>query len=122
MSRDRETYLKFKPMADDLRKAESWCESDGVLNRNKTMQNLYKMGYRKQEWISVDERLPDKEGPYLVLIVDYLEEERMEVMELFKWANCFDWSAHMSSRWKDSNTITHWMPLPEAPKMRGGAE
>lgn len=48
MSRDRETYLKFKPMADDLRKAESWCESDGVLNRNKTMQNLYKMGYCKQ--------------------------------------------------------------------------
>ena len=48
MSRDRETYLKFKPMADDLRQAESWCKSDGVLNRNKTMQNLYEMGYRKQ--------------------------------------------------------------------------
>ena len=48
MSKERETYLKFKSMADDLRQAESWCESDGVLNRNKTMQNLYKMGYRKQ--------------------------------------------------------------------------
>ena len=53
MKRDRETYLKFKPMADDLRQAESWCDLDGVLNRMKTMQNLYKMGYRKQkrgEW------------------------------------------------------------------------
>lgn len=55
MRRDKQTYLKFKPMADDLRKAESWCKSDGVLDRNKTMQNLYNMGYRKQsegEWIA----------------------------------------------------------------------
>jgi hypothetical protein len=35
-------------MADDLRKAESWCELDGVLNRYETVKNLYKMGYRKQ--------------------------------------------------------------------------
>ena len=83
---------------------------------------LYTAGYRKQAWISVEDRLPDREGAYLVLIVDYLGEERMEVMELFKWANCFDWSAHMSSRWEDRNTITHWMPLPEAPNMKGGAE
>ena len=46
--KDREMYLKvFKPMADDLRQAESWCDLDGVLNRTKTMENLYKMGYRK---------------------------------------------------------------------------
>ena len=69
----------------------------------------------KSEWISVEDRLPEEEGAYLVLIVDYLGEERMEVVELFKWANCFDWSSHMSSRWKDSNTITHWMPLPAPP-------
>lgn len=49
MKKDRETYLKFKPMADDLRQAESWCDLDGVLNRTETMQNLYKMGYRKQK-------------------------------------------------------------------------
>ena len=51
----KETYREIvKPMADDLRKAESWCELDGVLNRSETMYNLYKMGYRKQsegEWI-----------------------------------------------------------------------
>ena len=49
MSRDKQTYLKFKPFADDLRKAEVWCELDCVLNRNKTVQNLYKMGYRKSQ-------------------------------------------------------------------------
>lgn len=54
VSKQRQEYLKFKPFADDLRKAESWCELDGVLNRYQTVKNLSKMGYRKQsegEWI-----------------------------------------------------------------------
>ena len=56
----RETYLKIKPMADDLRKAEVWCESDGVLTRSETMYNLYKMGYRKQSENTIE--LPCKVG------------------------------------------------------------
>ena len=48
VSKERQEYLKFKPFADDLRKAESWCELDGVLNRYQTVKNLSKMGYRKQ--------------------------------------------------------------------------
>jgi hypothetical protein len=46
-SKRRKDYLKFKPFADDLRQAESWCELDGVLNRYQTVKNLSKMGYRK---------------------------------------------------------------------------
>ena len=52
-SKQKQEYLKFKPFADDLRQAESWCELDGVLNRYQTVKNLSKMGYRKQsegEW------------------------------------------------------------------------
>ena len=45
--KERQQYLKFRGMANDLRKAEHWDKLDGVLNRNKTVQNLYKMGYRK---------------------------------------------------------------------------
>lgn len=48
VSKERQEYLKLKPFADDLRKAESWCELDGVLNRYQTVKNLSKMGYRKQ--------------------------------------------------------------------------
>ena len=47
VSKSRQEYLKFRPFADDLRKAESWCELDGVLNRYQTVKNLSKMGYRK---------------------------------------------------------------------------
>ena len=72
---ERQTYLKFKPMADDLRLAESWCETDGVLNRNKTMQNLYKMGYRKQsegEWI----KKYDKAPRYVCTVCNHLYNNR----------------------------------------------
>ena len=38
----------IKVMANDLRQAEVWDDSDGVLCRAKTAKNLYKMGWRKQ--------------------------------------------------------------------------
>lgn len=66
-------------------------------------------------WISVKDRLPNKEGDYLVCITDYLGKTRIEVEMLVEWANCFNWLGYMSTHWKDCNTITHWMPLPEPP-------
>ncbi len=54
VSKGRQEYLKFKPFADDLRKAESWCELDGVLNRYQTVKNLSKMGYRKSSEVALE--------------------------------------------------------------------
>ena len=67
-------------------------------------------------WIDVNERLPDKEGDYLVYIVSCFSEPRMETMYLAKYANGFNWAAHVIGYWVAENTITHWMPLPEPPK------
>lgn len=66
--------------------------------------------YRKQsEWISVEERLPNKADWYLV----YAENQRPFVA-YFK-GKTFPLNNHY-------HKITHWMPLPEPPKMKGGAE
>ncbi len=65
--KEKALYLKFKPMADDLRLAESWCEQDGVLNRNRTAQNLYEMGYRRQSGNLME--LPCKIGDNVYCIV-----------------------------------------------------
>lgn len=68
-------------------------------------------GYRKQEWISVDERLPDKEGTYLT----YTDKGNVD-LDIF----CI-YPSHGTKFWSSERRgkVTHWMPLPEAPKMKG---
>lgn len=72
-----------------------------------TLCRLYdaKANYRKQEWISVDERLPDKEGVYLV----YTYKGYMKISKYSGWG--IDDEASF-----DDFFVTHWMPLPEPPK------
>lgn len=88
----------------------------------KFTEALYNAGYRKQsEWISVEERWPETDGYYLVwnkvqrkieirffhrLSPYYPVETYPEIRAYF--GNC---SNHKS--------ITHWMPLPEPPEMKG---
>ena len=125
MAKGRQEYLKFKPFADDLRKAESWCELDGVLNRYQTVKNLSKMGYRKQEWISVDERLLDDIDDYIVVVKMKYEWETEWEYDTDVAAFVFE-NGYIDNHWDTFNDwyegqechVTHWMPLPEAPKMR----
>ena len=87
-------------------------------------------GYRKQGepiscghekgggWISVDERLPEENGRCLVCVaIRHLvfEDLTMVVIMGYNKINGFDVVS-------GEETVTHWMPLPEAPKMKGGAE
>ena len=64
----------------------------------------------KSEWISVDERLPEKRTHVIV------HDEDGTVGEAF-YLNCdlFEWVANEKMAF-----VTHWMPLPEPPKMKGG--
>ena len=78
---------------------------------SKTAEKLIIMGYRKQsEWISVEERLPEREGNYLVYTIRGAVKINGYYTLLQGVAPSFDYY------------VTHWMPLPEAPKMKGGAE
>ena len=74
----------------------------------KLAEHLYEKGYRKQsEWISVEERLP------------HWSDGKVLVFTQYGFSIC---ERTVNGRWKGqhANWITHWMPLPEAPK--GGAE
>lgn len=71
---------------------------------------MLEKGYRKQEWISVDERLPDEQGHFLIV-------DKEGQMNTAFYTPRFGWCSHFRIK-----NITHWMPLPEAPKMKGGAE
>lgn len=68
-------------------------------------EELYNAGYRKQEWISVEDRLPEDNGRYLIFDASNIG---------ISWYKKKD--EYYSYIWR--NNFTHWMPLPEAPKMR----
>ena len=95
-------------------------------------EKLYKQGIRKQnQWISVEDRLPEDTIP-----TDY-KYKTIKVLVAIKEKNgvtirtqkrFLDYTYRDDERtafwtWRFSaGNVTHWMPLPEAPKMKGGAE
>lgn len=123
MSREKQ----IAKMAQVIRK-EMWaddescrkdCEGCDCFEYRKA-EILYNAGYRKQsenvtdindgrksEWISVDERLPTWEDGKVLAFTKY----GFSVCE-----------RTVNSRWRGEHAcwVTHWMPLPEAPKMKGG--
>lgn len=75
---------------------------------------LYAVGYRKQsEWISVDDRLPEEDTRVLV----YLNIQKTDA-NIYTF---FDTDRILDGKWvRWRGYISHWMPLPEPPKMKGG--
>lgn len=62
------------------------------------------------EWISVEERLPEREGKYLT----YTTRRTVEISSFYPF--------YLNDKPQFDYWITHWMPLPETPKMKGGVE
>lgn len=89
----------------------------------------------KSEWISAEERLPDLESTLIkwgdlgykqksirVLCVCKQKSGKVLVKEGYYevWTD-----SPTDPYWKipgSIDSVTHWMPLPEAPKMKGGEE
>lgn len=83
-------------------------------------ERLYNTGYRKQnEWISVDERLPNESGYFLVYIP---RESAGFRVNAYYYCENETWENGNGRASSEYYGITHWMHLPEPPKMKGGAE
>ena len=98
----------------ELEKAPKWdghTPSEAI----QRIGNIPVAGYRKQEWISVDERLP--EDQQRVLTIDTEGEMQVCFYET-EWEGIFQQCHGLVKIYN----ITHWMPLPEHPPMKGGAE
>lgn len=72
-------------------------------------KDLYWRGYRKQEWVSVEDKLPKE----FVSVLGHMESEEPfpTVRECYMVGRVFFFPAL-----KDTRKITHWMPMPEFPK------
>ena len=114
MSREKQ----IEKMARDVMHSIVW-DSDGYAEVDclATAQNLRCIGYRTQEWISVDERLPDVLQEVLV----YRGNHIGNLINAYTYVGGDMWEDEygFGCRREDEG-ITHWMPLPEAPKMKGG--
>ena len=103
----------IEEMANDLIECHTeFVDGNGDIytNYDETAEKMVAKGYRKQGWISVEERLPKQWESVLVCCGD-----EDEIGTDFIASNG-RWYEHIH------DTVTHWMPLPEPPKMKGGAE
>ena len=93
-------------------------------NERNYAEEIYNAGYRKQsEWISVEERLPDKkEYDWVLVNVLLTSENYYGVPQIAELRNGKWWGYDDFPLSEVGCKVTHWMPLPEAPKMKGGEE
>ena len=73
------------------------------------------------KWISVEDRLPETEGDYLVW---NREQRRIEKRFFYRLPPNYPVESYPEIReyfgnYRDYKRITHWMLLPEPPKMKG---
>lgn len=88
-------------------------------------KDLYDAGYRKQTegaWISVDEKLPESQQ----MVLGYTPCDGYVFVGFYQKVDSPYWKSYwniitaMRSTRKITKKVTHWMPLPEPPKMKGG--
>ena len=72
-------------------------------------EHLYNAGYRKQEWISVEDRVPEEFVSVLGFMTD--AGDFPPVRECYLVGKVFFFPSL-----KDIHRVSHWMELPEPPK------
>lgn len=99
-----------------------WCLEDRITVELEQVENLIEEAPTVEErprgeWISVEDRLPD---PFVTVLVHMPQEDPLPTVHAGYISKDGEWVGGMFNRDKDE--VTHWMPLPEAPDMRGEGE
>ena len=76
------------------------------------------------EWIDVSERLPKKNERVFVVCINRNNKMQRHVSICDFWGDGHEYlgNIYYKPKWSGHKEVTHWMPLPELPKMDGGAE
>lgn len=118
-----ETVHKIAKDMDALSDCESYnscseCELRDECFVYYLAQKLYWRGYKKQKWISVEDRFPEPDKECLIVVL----YNGKRVVIIGEWLSCED-IEDPSDRWYSYEfaaelgwKVTHWMPLPELPK------
>ena len=90
----------------------AYCKPNGESLRNEARNNLETYIAEleaERRWIPVSERLPERDGFYLVL------ENVNQVAGYYHWCKVFGWNTDGGRT--NIQSVTHWMPLPEPPEV-----
>ena len=133
MSEEKQIEEMAKDICGVKQSCNDVCHPINSCRALKYAERFYNPGYRKQEWISVDERLPEIEDgartwgelkirkSVRVLCACVQKSGKTFVKEGY----CEVWGASQRAYWKIPGSIdkvTHWMPLPEPPETQGETE
>ena len=81
-----------------------------IVSEYKAIQKLVESAQPK--WISVEERLPEKDGTYIV----FIHAQGVNLVDADQYTIGNGWY-----EWGNHSGITHWMPLPQAPEVEKDA-
>ena len=88
---------------------ECWHD-DGENNVHRVIDDCIDIVKQHSEWISVDERLPNEDGEYLVYVdATKFKGGKFIDMEFFKT------SINEFCYFMGEAEVTHWQPLPQPP-------
>ncbi len=93
------------------------CNPISACDALRYAERAVEAGYSKQsEWVSVEEALPTEWENVLVF-----EDGGISIafIDIKSW---WDYESYYKNDTWHQVFPTHWMPLPEPPKMKGGAE
>ena len=108
---------KLVELLDDIQRSGTGYFGNAIENK-KIADHLIRNGVTVQEWISVDDRLPDSCGfPCLMCGENSFGQIRVfEGFTGYMERGKFEWHSNQKDIDIDVWTITHWMPIPQPPK------
>lgn len=102
---------KLIDLAHDYFDSVPWYADIADLNPEELIDHLIANGVTIQSWIPVTERLPDRNGVFLVCTKhDFYKTAKVAKATFKKNSRGF---YGQGGYWSN---VTHWMPLPEPPK------
>ena len=115
--REKLVELLFKCAPKNIKLGWRGEKIEVAISQGNIADYLIAHGVTVQEWISVDERLPEND----VMVIGYTPCDGFMFIGYYHEEPKYDWKVWriitaMRSTKVMKKKVTHWMPLPEPPK------